>query len=444
MRCVTWLSVMVIAGSASWYQCTADSLDVNQWSKLAERVFSQNEVHTIISFLPENCKIYGFDIGDFSTDGKNDVVLSIKAPGYPPNTLQVIMLLNQGKSFLPIYRHFARYFSLPIEIGFTVDEGVCYVTQKIADNHWRIDGWQVRKGYLQRVNTWETQLLNTRNNLFTLGYEYEDFFTELRERKAYFHRLGRKTYYENSFAVVPAYNSDRKLSPVVPREVVIDSAASVSRGKSNWYGPDDLSFAIRAEYDSAFLSISISIQDDIVISSGPIDSIDRMELWFDVSGRRKLLFSHNGFSIRKKPDKGIFVLGFTVDSGSSPYFFVDGTTLSKKKKTILSKTRLRQWHDSMGRFHADLRIPREMFSLGRIKTGKSFGFVAAYHDVDQPDKPFRQTTLATSSNFESGNPSTFGRLLLLGEGELFGEYHDTVIYQLLNRLERIGINVTKK
>ncbi|NOY06574.1 MAG: hypothetical protein GXO82_08105 [Chlorobi bacterium] len=409
---------------------------------MAERAFSHEKIQTIISFLPENCKIYGFDIGDFSNDGRSDVVLSVKASGYPSNTLQVFMLLNDGRSFLPVYRQFTRYFSLPIEIGFTIDQGVCYVTHKIADNHWRIDGWQVRRNCLQLVNSWETRLLNLKNNLFTLGYEYEDYFLQLREREAYFHRLGRKTYFENSYAVLPVYNKDRTLNPAVPREIVVDSAASICQGLSNWYGPDDLSYAIHAVYDSAFLTISISIQDDILVSIGEKDSVDRMELWFDVSGRRKLLFSPNGYAIRKKTDKGIFILGFTVDSSKSPYFFAEGKKLTQDQKEALTKARLRQWHDAMGRAHADLRIPMELFSAGKKKGKSGFGFVAAYHDVDQPDKPFRQTTLATSSNFESGNPSTFGKILFLEQGEWFGEFRDVLIHRLLNRLARIGVIVS--
>ncbi len=435
---------LIVAWTAPYHRCEADSLDVNQWSVLAERVFSHEKIQTIISFLPENCKIYGFDTGDFSNDGRSDVVLSVKAPDYPSNTLQVIMFVNDRHSFLPVYRRFTRFFSLPIEVGFTIDKGVCYVTHKIADNHWRIDGWQVRRNYLQLVNSWETRLLNLKNNLFTLGYEHEDFFPELREREAYFHRLGRRTYLENSFAVLPVYGKDRTLSSAVPRDVVVDSAESIASGLSNWYGPDDLSYRINAVYDSAFLTVSISILDDILVSVGATDSVDRMELWFDVSGRRKLLFSENGYAIRKTPDKGVFVLGFTIDSSSFPYFFIQGKTLTKEQKAQLSEARLRQWYDEMGRAHADLRIPMGIFSAGKKTMKSRFGFVAAYHDVDQPDKPFRQTTLATSSNFESGNPSTFGKIVFLEDGEWFGVFRDIMIHRLLNRLTRIGVVVARK
>ncbi len=65
------------------------------------------------------------------------------------------------------------------------------------------------------------------------------------------------------------------------RETVVDSADYLIGGAGSWSGPDDLSFAVRAQSSGAEIRIAIDVKDDDVRIG---KRGDRVELWWDRGG----------------------------------------------------------------------------------------------------------------------------------------------------------------
>ena len=127
-------------------------------SKKLEPYFADELIEDIRAELPENdnFSIWGWDVGDFSGDGFNDLALSVKFLRDKQKIVQVY-LFTDNDGFLSKIGQFAyEYFELPLEIGVSIKENTCYVTKKRKQFDWVIKGYRFDNGVLVLLDNFET------------------------------------------------------------------------------------------------------------------------------------------------------------------------------------------------------------------------------------------------------------------------------------------------
>lgn len=121
-----------------------DEMDFEEFMGVMSVSFSDDQIDEISYQLPWDIKVYGYAYGDFSGDGKDDIILSVREKGVTPkNTVDVYVLENAGDDTYKIVsqKNF-KYFDLTLEVAFLVRDGECFITHR-DNNNWYFTSYNI-------------------------------------------------------------------------------------------------------------------------------------------------------------------------------------------------------------------------------------------------------------------------------------------------------------
>lgn len=431
------LSVLISDVRAS--DVRRDSLEFNEFSKKISKIFDQEKITSIISKLPPKFKIFGYDIGDIDGDSQPDLVLSARDAEDKKKNIGIYFFINMVDSFRLANVMDLQYYGQPIEVAFSIENGVCFITRKAGEYQWSVSGYQIRNMIFREVDEWKTRRLNYRNNLYDIGYDTYHNFETLRSTEHFFRAEDNKTYLKASFSTLPVYHATRRIPKLFPQVIDVSSASFILSGSSSWFGSEDLSFTISARYDSNTITFHVHIVDDHLLSTQDPSKGDVFELWFDLSGRRKVEATYVTYLLRDSSASE--VLGVKVAMGNqrcTPKMLFIDRRLTKQQREQLSKIKLTSAIDTSGSYILDVIFPKEAFDT-QEKNDNTFGFTAVYRDVDNTQHPDWITVAATSDNFVEASPKTFGAMKFIGAGEYFGDTQNLHLNVLLAKMRSAGM-----
>jgi hypothetical protein len=422
----------VIPSSA---QAAADSLEYSLFAKQLRKRFSEEQVRSIIAKLPEGCRVFGFDIGDYSGDKKDDLVLSARGDENLKREIGVYFYLNRGERFELVKYILKKYLSEAVEIGFSIDQGICTVTQKTGEYHWQISGYRIDDFIFHQVTAWETQRLRHGGGFSGIGHETTINYSSFRSSELYYRSSDVKQLLKSEYFSFPLYPEGLRLPRSIPETIGDSSSQSIVRGSSSWFGPDDASFFISGRFDSSFVRIVLTVNDDKLLSSDSLERCDFLALCFDVSGKQKV---DNTGAVRRSPDEGILSVILRMGDGASakPKLSLDAATSIDVEK-LFWKIQSSVDQSVLGTSIVELRIPAELFA-SCINNG-SCGFSALYHDIDNADKPEWTTDISTGGLFDPDRPDTYGKLLFVQGTEQFLVVDDLRLAEFIRKMERDGV-----
>lgn len=413
----------------------ADSLEFAGLASALGSIFSQEKIASILSKLPPKCKIFGYDIGEYSGDDGMDVVLSVMPNDAARRVVDVFFFLNDGPGFRHLRTLQRRYVLEPIEVGFSIDAGVCYVTEKTGEFAWRITGYSAVGGTFRRVSEWTTDRMRTGGRETGVGYERTYSYETMIAEEHYYGTNSERSFIRQKYYDLPVYPSELSLPDEMPTVIGDSSGLMIVRGGSSWYGPDDCSVFCSARYDSSTVTFNLRVHDDRLLYHANTDSADYLDLCFDLSRRNRV-----------RPDGALqtfspntqFVIRVLMGDGANrtPVVELHGETIAKRMGEGVMISTLQDEREYQT-YAFTVRVPLALFSDQDVLPAA--GFVCAYHDVDHPGNLRWVSLAATAREYVPGKRETYGRLHFVTDPVREYEWENLRVLALGEQLQRAGI-----
>jgi hypothetical protein len=420
------------------------SISFDQFSREVGDIFSPDQIAYIREQTPVQCNIYGYAIGDYSGDYLPDLALSIRTKELRGKKMKLYYFVSDEEQFIEVRRNILEFYDVPIEIGFTIENGICYTTQKKGKNNWTIRGYTYRDGNFFLVDSYESTRKFIRGTGGPqVGYEMSVNYRSLNTSEHYYNLGNEKPYLAAQYFTFPAYPIEQNIHPFL-YYVVRDTATKyIISGREFWRGRSDAGFESAVFYDDAFLYFFAWVIDDTVeFQSQQWDNCDYVQLWFDLSETGKLASSKTSApNFRVLPDDNVFVVDIAPVSGEDDRQRVKVNLrkdLTPAQQGALKEIRVLSDRTIDG-YALRIRIPFELFG-GIERLHRTIGYTLVLHDVDGRDSTAHITELATSL-FREWNPSTFGVIMMMLDNNHYGEVIDLNMSEMILKLTDVGIDV---
>ncbi len=126
-----------------------DEMEFEEFMGMMSETMTDSQLDELSYQLPWNIKVLGYAYGDFSGDGSDDIVLSIREKdATPKKTVDVYFLENIGnQTYNLVKKQNYKWFDVTLEVAFLVKEGKCFVTNR-DDEFWYFTGFTIAGGQL--------------------------------------------------------------------------------------------------------------------------------------------------------------------------------------------------------------------------------------------------------------------------------------------------------
>ena len=121
-----------------------DDMDFEEFMGVMSVSMSDDQLDELSYQLPWDVKVYGYAYGDFSGDGKDDIILSVREKDVTPkNTVDVYVFENvDNTTYKLVSKKNYKYFDLTLEVAFLVKDGVCCITNR-DNNNWYFTSYSI-------------------------------------------------------------------------------------------------------------------------------------------------------------------------------------------------------------------------------------------------------------------------------------------------------------
>ncbi len=420
-----------------------DPLSFQDFATRVDPYFAPELVQDVKEALPQSqFDIWGYDVGDYSGDGNNDLVLTIRQKNDNKKRINVYFFVDDEGMLRLIKQTAADFVELPIEVGVSISQGNAYMMHKQKEFKWEVYGYRFKSGVMMMVDRFTTDRQGA------LTYETYRNFQSLEGFERYLNTNTNEVSFRSDFLTTPSYERGRDVSSGYQSTTSANLSKYVQGGSYFWHGDADASFDVRSAYDNEFLYLNIFVRDDSVVSPGVNDvdsTADRLEVWLDMySLGDRFRNTRRTRDFRMKTDSNIYALTVTlgdflddqprVKISTSNELDDEQTAGAKKIKAIAARA------DSG--YSVKLRVPFRLLGFERPPLEEEglaeFGMTVVLHDVDNPYRPEETTTLTTSQNFEKTKPATFGAVVLISPSRYYGEAVNIFTSDLKERIQEVG------
>lgn len=411
-----------------------------------EMYFNNEMVEDVFKKIPQNTRftIWGWDVGDYSSDGNPDLAFSIKISGETKRITYVYFFVDIDGYLELIYVEPYEYVELPLEVGVAIRNNKCAITQKKKKDLWQIKSYTFEDGVIYLVEEYLSQNY--------LGYNLETIVNyKTNECKFSVESLFRdRRNFEANYYFIPSYPRNKPVYKGYSSNTNIDKIDYVIRGSYYWRGDYDASLNVKSSFDNNFLYFTITVTDDVFVPKECENCIgDKIVLWFDFQpfqNSLKRLFKQSGnqLFVRSKPDGNIFKieinLGNLVDKLPYVELVNSSDPFDEEQKRAVEKIKL-LFTTNQDKNILKARIPFSLFGYDLLPFENDeplfIGFNVVYIDVDNEFRP-NEITYITNSNFDESQPATFGELVILPDYRKFGFVKNIYTDNILDLLENFG------
>ena len=419
-----------------------ESITFEQLTELLDPYFAPELVGDITKALPEApFDVWGFDVGDYSGDGYNDLIVSIRLHSNRRNEMKIYYFVDIEGILEVVRQETVKFVELPIEVGVTINDGNAYLIQKREEFSWEMFGRRYRDGVVMLVDRYSTS-----RNLALIHEQYRHY-QKLEGFERFLRVKDETELFRADFLTVPSYRRGRHVSAGYARTATASLSPFLVRGAYYWSGVEDLQVNLRSAWDPEYLYFNVLVDDDeIVPESADTDTIgDRVELWLDMymygdrftTGSRKQAF-------RNTSDTNIYGLFITLGDlvEKDPEVKISTTNLfDEGQNRATSRIRAAAARRDSG-WMLKIRVPFALFGFDVAPIDEErlleIGATVVVQDLDNPWRPTETTVMATSHNFDSNKPVTYGAVILVPPSVYFGESENIFTDQVKERLQEVG------
>lgn len=411
-----------------------------------EQYFNEDMVNDVVNKIPQQTRftVWGWDVGDFSGDNNSDLAFSLKILGESRKVVYVYMFVDIDGYLEPIYVLQLQYVSLPLEIGVSIRNNMCSITQKREKDFWTIKSYTFENGVLFLVEDYTSQLFPNYGLETTINYRNN-------ECKIKVESIGKNPLnFQSNYYFVPSYPRNSYVYKGYPIVTNVDKVDFVVKGSYYWKGETDASFSIKSSFDQRYLYLTMIITDDYFVPKECDKCIgDKVIFWFDFqpfssSFRRIFKKTENQLILREKPEGNLYKIEFNLGNLLEKSPFVEAVNSNEQldEEQIKSIEKIKLFFTvENARYVLKVRIPFSLFGYEQMplegELPAYIGFNAMYVDVDNEFRP-NEITLITNSEFDEAKPSTFGELILIPDFQKFTFAKNVYLQNLLRVLEDFG------
>lgn len=439
--------VILIFVLASFSIFSQSGMSFPEFKNKLQNYFNAEMISDIERNLPQkiNFSIWGWDIGDFSGDNNPDLAFSVKISQEKRKVAYVYLFVDIDGFLELVFNQPYEYHELPLEIGVSIKNNSCSITQKKKNDYWNIETYRFNNGVIYLIGNYSSE----RHTSYFVESEID--YTNCRKKITYEPITGgasEKIF--SDFLFVPSYPRRKEIYEGYPAIATSKNVDFVTKGSYYWFGERDASMSIRSSFDENFIYLSFYITDDTYVPKNCPNCLgDELVLWFDfnpVASSMDRLFKKfkNWLSPRNKPDENTYQiqisLGNFIDIPPEILSFNSSATLDETQKSSLNKIKIFSNPTDSG-LVVKIRLPFELFGYQVSPMNKEevviVGLTAVYNDVDNEYRP-EETSLIATSLFEEGKPSTFGELVFISDFKSFSFAHNVYLEAILKSLEDFG------
>lgn len=419
----------------------------SEFKNKLQSYFIPEMISDIEKNLPQkiNFTIWGWDIGDFSGDGNPDLAFTIKISQEKRKVVYTYLFVDIDGMFELVLNKPIEYLELPLEVGISIKNNSCSITQKKKNDHWTIETYRFENGIINSLGYHSVE----KNLSFFLETDLD--YINCRKKVTYENiTSGNSNKFASDFLFIPSYPRRKEIFKGYPLDAITKNVEYVIKGSYYWFGERDASFTIRSSFDDKFIYFSFYFVDDIYIPKTCPNCLgDELHLWFDfnpVTSSVERIFkkSKSKFSLRDKLDENIYQaqisIGNFIDIQPEIQSINSSITLDETQKSALKKVKLFCNPNDSG-FVLKIRLPFELFGYEIPPISEeqivTIGFTAIYVDVDNEFRPEEVSWIATS-RFEENKPSTFGELAFISDFKKFSFAHNIYLEAILKSIEDFG------
>ncbi|MFC2131801.1 sugar-binding protein [Bacteroidota bacterium] len=411
-------------------------------SKRIEPYFAEVLIEDVKAQLPQGSdyKIWGWDVGDFSGDGYNDLAISVKISGEKKKVNHVYLFVDMDGVLTNVAQFPFDYVEMPLEIGIVIRYNTCHITKKREKFNWVIRGFRFDNGALVLNDLFETEKIGKYTHEKTTDYQ------TLKNTENYIITNNNDIVFSTNYLTIPSFYRSRLIYKGYQDKTKSNYIDYVHKGAYYWKGDKDCSFYVSSAYNEKFLYFTIYVNDDTIVDQKcDTCAADFVEVWFDTSpqaknGERFVERKGKQLKFRKHPERGIFSFKiYPGDFRTKKAFIKDISTTDdlydfqreeiNKIKTVSS---LRD-----GAYVLKFKIPFLVFAYDGPPIDNEelteFGCSVVVHDIDNEYRPEEETLIATSV-FDKTDPSTYGSIMLIPTNKWYGNainvYKDDIIKAL--------------
>jgi hypothetical protein len=415
-----------------------------EFAKRLEPYYDNSLITDVKNQLPQgdDYTIWGYDVGDFSGDGNNDVAMAVRLAGDNTKNMQVYLFVDIEGYLRKVGQFDYKFLDLPLEIGVVIKRNACYITQKNMQFNWDVDAYVYDNGNITQLDKFTTRKLGN------LTFESYKNFKDLRATQKYITTKNNQEVFFRDYMMIPSYTRGRTIYKGIQANIFTDYVDYVNEGAFWWKGSKDCSFKISSSYDNEFLYFTIDINDDaIVLQYCDTCIADFIDVWFDVNlytnGDRFSIKNGDKIDFRSKIDKGIFRI--SVYPGNflelEPTVKVSTTDELSNEQKFEAKNIKAISNLKDGGYIIKFRIPLSLLGLDFNFKDKNkiyeIGNTIIVTDYDNEFRPEEKTEIATSV-FKVNDPSTYSILLLIPDNMWFGNSSNIFSDEILKNLLENG------
>lgn len=443
MKKIILLILILIAGSLRLH--AQAGMDFGELARKLDPYFDIALINDIKQQLPQGSdyKIWGWDVGDFSGDGRFDVAFTVRVATGEKRTMQVYMFVDISGYLIKVGQFPYKYVEVPLEIGVMIKYNGCFITKKNEKYNWLIRGYRFDRGSLIMLDEYTTRRIGR--------YTYQAYrnFQNLQNIEKYFVTLSGKEKFYLDFLTIPSYPRGQKIYQGYYANAFSNNIDYVYKGAYDWKGDHDASFLVSSAYDDQNLYMTIDVTDDKIVHQLCDTCIaDHIELWLDVTpppadGNRLVKTDGKLIDYRKSADTGIY--RFTIYPGDflekKAFIQLISTDDFKTVQKISAHGIKAISNITEKGYIVKIKIPfpvlgYQMPPLYKDKPTE-FGCTVVVHDFDNKFREYEKTEIATSQ-FSSINPSTYGSLLLFPDNQRYGHADNIFKDEILKHLIEYG------
>ncbi len=126
-----------------------EQMDFEEFMGMMSETMTEEQLDQLSFNLPWNIKVVGYAYGDFSGDGKDDIVLSIiEKEKTPSKSVDVYFFENEDNTtYKKVKKKNYKWYEVTLEVAFLVKEGKCFVTNR-DDENWYFSGFEIKDSKL--------------------------------------------------------------------------------------------------------------------------------------------------------------------------------------------------------------------------------------------------------------------------------------------------------